>query len=73
MRRETLSIILLIIAVVVAALLLSTCESGDNSASEITCGSCGKSFNIGEQYEDFTSVARTGLCVDCYEKAGAEY
>lgn len=61
----------LILAVILfAAVAISSCGGGSGSGSSHhstnTCKSCGRTYEAGDSGGNFMSIARTGMCKNCY-------
>ena len=62
-------IILGAIAVLIIIIFLASNNSGSSSSkySTNTCKSCGRTYEAGDSGGNFMSIARTGMCKNCYE------
>ena len=60
--KRFISIILLLLVV---GLVLHACSASPDRSSA-TCGSCGRTYAPGDSGGNYMSIARTGMCNNCY-------
>lgn len=65
--RRVISVILIICIVLALVLSMSGCTGSSSGHSKNnTCKSCGRSFPAGDSGGNYMSIARTGMCKNCY-------
>lgn len=61
-------IIALLLAFVMAFSLVGCTggSSSSHSSDKATCGSCGRSYKVGDSGGNYMSIAKTHMCKKCY-------
>ena len=60
-------VLVLILVLSLSLVVLCSCDgSSGGSAKTNTCGVCGRSWPAGDSGGNFMSIARTHMCVNCY-------
>lgn len=74
MKDETKSKIFAVVAWLLAITVFLVCctdfsggsSGGSGGGHSAVCGSCGRSFNSGDIGGNYKSIAKTGMCKNCY-------
>ena len=71
MQKKKLTVWNIVIIVFVLALLASCVavmsDSSPSKPATAKCKSCGRTFQAGDNGGNYMSIARTGMCKNCYE------